>query len=306
MQPTKPSKPILVLTAGSLGDALVTLPALQSLQSLGPVTVAGTLPYQLLGPSALGVHKVIQLDEVLQTGKTKDTFGEAFLFFKSGWEAATVNWTSGDTPYHAPNFMFDDFLCRPRPAHFYWNSVVEAAHPNNVFPDKPLLQNLSLLRVSGKKFLHGLGLASPLVIHPGSGSRAKTAPLDLFIDMAKTATQSGRKVLVVWGEAETLRHEELQKGFSGIQGVKILESPLSLLDMAGVLAESSLYAGCDSGVTHLASACEIPVFALFGPTDPQVWAPPGAQVYCADSGFRDAANALSAFKRWMESYKVKT
>jgi hypothetical protein len=273
---------------------------------LGPVTVAGTLPYQLLGPSALGVHKVIQLDEVLQTGKTEDTFGEAFLFFKSGWGAATVNWTSGDTPLRTPRFMFDDFLCRPRPAHLYWNSVVESAHPGNVFPDHPALQNLSLLRVNAKKFLHNLGLVAPFILHPGSGSRAKTAPLDLFIGMAKTAAQSGRKVLVVWGEAEAQRLEEFQKGFSEIQGVKILESPLSLLDLAGVLAESSLYAGCDSGVTHLAAACEIPVFALFSPTDPQVWAPPGAQVYCADSGFRDAANALSAFKRWMESYKGKS
>jgi ADP-heptose:LPS heptosyltransferase len=305
MKPTKPSKPILVLAAGSLGDAIVTLPALQSLHSMGPVTVAGTLPYQLLGPSALGIHNVIQLDEVLQTGKTKDTFGEAFLFFKSGWEAATVNWTSGDTPLRAPRYMFDDFLCRPRPAHLYWNSVVESAHPGSVFPEQPSLQNLSLLQSSGQKLLHALSLVSPLVIHPGSGSRAKNAPLELFRSMATEASQNGRKILVVWGEAETDRLDEIKNQFSGIPGVKVLGEPLSLLDLAGVLSCASLYAGCDSGVTHLAAACNIPVFALFGPTDPQVWAPPTAQTYCADLGFRDSNVALSAFKRWLGSYKGK-
>jgi len=299
-------RPILVLAAGSLGDAIVTLPALQTLQDLGPVTVAGTLPYQLLGPSTLGIQKVIQLDEVLQTGKTTENFSEAFLFFKSGWEAATINWTSGDTPLRTPRFMFDDFLCRPRPAHLFWNAVVEAAHPGSVFPDRPLLKNPEALRTTGKKILVSFSLASPLVIHPGSGSRAKNAPLDLFRKMAEAASIDGRKVLVVWGEAEADRKTEIQGAFEGLANVKVLQEPLSLPDLAGILTAAALYVGCDSGVTHLANACGTPVFALFGPTDAQVWAPPGAQVYCADSGFRDAEDALSAFNRWKDSYKSRS
>jgi len=299
------SEPILVLAAGSLGDCIVTLPALQALQGIGPVTVAGTLPYQLLGSTALGVQKVIQLDEVLQTGKTPEQYGEAFLFFKSGWEAATLNWTSADTPLRAPRFMFDDFLCRPRPAHLYWNSVVEAVHPGRVFPAKPLLKKPEILRQSGRKFLEKLSLAAPLVLHPGSGSRAKTAPIALFRNMADAVAQTNRKVLVVWGEAEMERRMELKMAFGGAPHIHVLEEPLSLGDLAGVLTCAEAYAGCDSGVSHLASACEVPSFLLFGPTDPQVWAPPGAQVYCADHGFRDEEDALSAFKRWIGSLKKR-
>jgi ADP-heptose:LPS heptosyltransferase len=297
------TEPILVLAAGSLGDAIVTLPALQALQTLAPVTVAGTLPYQLLGPTTLGVQKVIQLDEVLQTGKTPEIYSEAFLFFKSGWEAATLNWTSADTPLRAPRFMFDDFLCRPRPAHLYWNGVVEAAHPGRVFPLKPVLKKPELLRNAGRKVLDPYSIPTPVVLHPGSGSRAKNAPLSLFRGMAEAASLVGKKVVVVWGEAESDRLSEIREAFAGVKETLVMDEPLSLGDLAGVLTCASHYAGCDSGVSHLAGACGTPSFILFGPTDPQVWAPPGAQVYCADSGFRDADVALSAFKRWLTPHK---
>jgi ADP-heptose:LPS heptosyltransferase len=294
----KTSDSILVLAAGSLGDCLVTLPALQTLEAMGSVTVAGTLPYQLLGANTLGVSRVVQLDEVLQTGQTPGSYGEAFLFFKTGWEAATLHWKSDDTPLRAPRFMFDDFLCRPRPAHLYWNGVVEAVHPGRTFPQKPMLKNLEFLRSAGKKFLDAHSLASPLVLHPGSGGRTKNPPLELFKNMAEAAVHAGRKVLVVWGEAEVQRLQEIQGAFQGVPGVQILEEPLSLGDLASVLACASQYAGCDSGVSHLAGACGVPSFVLFGPSDPQVWAPPGAHVYCADHGFRDVEDALAAFVRW--------
>ena len=42
--------------------------------------------------------------------------------------------------------------------------------------------------------------------------------------------------------------------------------------------KASLYIGNDSGITHLAAAVGTPVLALFGPTDPAVWAPRGPHV----------------------------
>ena len=36
--------------------------------------------------------------------------------------------------------------------------------------------------------------------------------------------------------------------------------------------------GNDSGVTHLAALVRVPTVAVFGPTEPRVWAPQGAHV----------------------------
>jgi hypothetical protein len=52
----------------------------------------------------------------------------------------------------------------------------------------------------------------------------------------------------------------------------------NLYDLACWLAEAEFYLGNDSGITHLAAAVGTPVFALFGPTDPAVWAPRGRHV----------------------------
>jgi ADP-heptose:LPS heptosyltransferase len=53
---------------------------------------------------------------------------------------------------------------------------------------------------------------------------------------------------------------------------------VALPALAGLLAECRGYIGNDSGVTHLAGALGLPTIAVFGPTDPAVWAPPGMQV----------------------------
>lgn len=49
----------------------------------------------------------------------------------------------------------------------------------------------------------------------------------------------------------------------------------SLADRARL---ARLFIGCDTGPTHLAAQLGVPTIALFGPTDPAVWAPVGARV----------------------------
>jgi ADP-heptose:LPS heptosyltransferase len=53
---------------------------------------------------------------------------------------------------------------------------------------------------------------------------------------------------------------------------------LSLSLLVGVLAQTDLYIGNDSGVTHLAAIVGVRTVAVFGPTDPSRWAPSGSHV----------------------------
>ncbi len=52
----------------------------------------------------------------------------------------------------------------------------------------------------------------------------------------------------------------------------------NLYDLACWLASARVYIGNDSGITHLAAAAGVPVVAVFGPTDPAMWAPRGERV----------------------------
>jgi ADP-heptose:LPS heptosyltransferase len=52
----------------------------------------------------------------------------------------------------------------------------------------------------------------------------------------------------------------------------------SLLTVARRLQQCQCYIGNDSGLTHLAGMLGLPTLALFGPSDPIIWHPPGPSV----------------------------
>lgn len=66
-----------------------------------------------------------------------------------------------------------------------------------------------------------------------------------------------------------------------------------LRELAQWLGGAAVYIGNDSGITHLAAAVGVPVVALFGPTNPMVWAPPGARVLQGDERTPEAVIAAA-------------
>ncbi len=299
---------IHVLAAGSLGDAILTLPALHALKGLGDVSLSGTPAYLQLGAELLGLDRVTLLDPVLQTGDLPGRFDEVFLFLKEDAEATASRLKLGAAKVFIPPYSFQDFLSRPRPAHLLWNATVEAAHPGRVFQDKPTFQVPDSLKRSGRKILETLHLGRPLLLHPGSGGRAKNAPLSFFRRAAEKAAGLGIQVLVAWGEAEENRLGEFKEAFQGLEGVWRLEEPLTLPNLVGVMANARGYLGNDSGPTHLASACGLPVLAVFGPTDARVWAPPGADVFQAGREFGVLAEVdpTPVIEGWLGSIDKQT
>ena len=61
----------------------------------------------------------------------------------------------------------------------------------------------------------------------------------------------------------------------------------NLYELACWLQTARLYIGNDSGITHLAAAVGVPVVAIFGPTDPAVWAPRGDRVRVVSGNLED-------------------
>jgi len=104
------------------------------------------------------------------------------------------------------------------------------------------------------------------VIHPFSGGARKNWPLARFRELAARLALPVR-----WcaGPEETLEN-----------AVRIE----NLYELAFWLASARVYIGNDSGITHLAAAVGTPVVAIFGATDPAVWAPRGERVRVV-SGF---------------------
>ena len=114
------------------------------------------------------------------------------------------------------------------------------------------------------------------VIHPFSGSAGKNWPLARFQALARGLE---RIMPVRWcAGPEDPPLESLLAG-EGAPPETIRAD--NLYDLACLLAAARLYIGNDSGITHLAAASGAPTLALFGPTDPAVWAPRGPNVRVA-------------------------
>jgi heptosyltransferase III len=98
------------------------------------------------------------------------------------------------------------------------------------------------------------------VIHPFSGSPRKNWPSERFRELAESI---GMPVRWCAGPEEDLEGA-VRMG--------------DLYELACWIRSARVYVGNDSGITHLAAAAGAPVVAIFGPTDPAVWAPRGDRV----------------------------
>jgi heptosyltransferase III len=126
-------------------------------------------------------------------------------------------------------------------------------------------------------------LSPPIVaIHPGSGSKEKNWPLQNWIELFSSNdhfsgakienghTEKGPSLLVVSGEADVAQTAQLEHDCKD-RDVRFAKN-LALPQLAAVL-EHTIFVGHDSGISHLAAAAGANCILLFGPTDPNVWAP---------------------------------
>ncbi|MGB9475185.1 MAG: glycosyltransferase family 9 protein [Candidatus Udaeobacter sp.] len=127
-------------------------------------------------------------------------------------------------------------------------------------------------REFARKFLKDS--SQPLIaIHPGSGSKEKNWPLQNWIELFSTEhwhIEKRPSLFVVSGEADKEQSAHLEHTWKN-QEIRFAKN-LPLSHLAGAL-EHSIFIGHDSGISHVAAAAGANCILLFGPTNPNVWAP---------------------------------
>ena len=146
--------------------------------------------------------------------------------------------------------------------------------------DVPVIPLNAAAVAAGRRALASHGVAGAVAaIHPGSGSVRKNWPMERFEAIARRLREE-TTASVVWlaGPAEA------ERGTLPRAAGETVLADLALADVAAVLAAAAAYVGNDSGVTQVAAAVRgeagraTPVVALYGPTEPRVWAPRGEHV----------------------------
>jgi ADP-heptose:LPS heptosyltransferase len=114
--------------------------------------------------------------------------------------------------------------------------------------------------------LHAATPARPrprAILHPVAATPEKTWPADRFVALAAYLKQAGIEPVFIGAMEEDLSPFS---AYRVIQG-----APLS--DIKPLLASASLFVGNDSGPAHMAAAFALPVVVLFGDSDPEIWGP---------------------------------
>ena len=109
-------------------------------------------------------------------------------------------------------------------------------------------------------------------IHPGSGGRKKCWPAALFAQIIQRLHGAGVRTILIEGPADGQCCAEIRR-LCPAEVVLTSACGMSLERIAVIVSSCDFYVGNDSGITHLAAALGVPALAIFGPTDPAVWAP---------------------------------
>lgn len=130
----------------------------------------------------------------------------------------------------------------------------------------------ALLRAAGVEPQPGL-----MLLHPGSGGRAKCWPLSCFLDLARwLGCHTGLPSAFAIGEVERACWPASE--IARLRAAGPVLSDLAPADFAAVLSAAVGFIGNDAGPAHLSALLGTPTVALFGPTRASRWRPLGVAV----------------------------
>lgn len=263
----------LVIRGGAIGDFLLTLPAVSSLNEAFPGGTVDMIGYKHIGEFAQRAGCVAEVHSIESAALAK-FFGRNTQLDPRLCEI--LNGYDRIVSYlYDPDGIFEANLRRagaktvvswdPRPAEGIHAAkwLLRGVEPLGVVGGRPWVR----VGVSGKANAVDGGR---IVIHPGSGSKRKNWPLANWLALSETLLSGGYRLTVVGGEADREQLDAFTKHIR--DGLEVVDS-LPLSGVASLLEQAPLFLGHDSGIGHLAATVGTPCVLLFGPTDPAVWAP---------------------------------
>jgi heptosyltransferase I len=130
--------------------------------------------------------------------------------------------------------------------------------PRVEFPHDPLKEE------STSEALAQRGVGEYAILNPGAGWGAKRWPAERYGEVARQLAKDGLRCLVNFGPGE----EDLFQEVNAASGSVVRPTKASITGLIALTRRAKLFIGGDTGPMHLAAALQVPVVAIFGPTDP--------------------------------------
>ena len=293
-----PVQHILIIHQGALGDLIVSLPCFYAIRAAFPEAVIEVMGY----PRHLSLlDKRFYADAVCSADRADmaslyseqspvhpglSAYFEKFekIYYFGGKAGKTVLRNMAEL--HGPELLHIKTFPENANRHVIDYQLGQLhASGYDTSCTTPRIFLLDEDRKEAKTFLAhhaGKGSCRPLIaLHPGSGSAKKNWPVRYYAALVRSLHRITHGIfLLIEGPADEQPVAQLKKEVDGVPAM-ILQTP-ALPVLAAILQECNLYIGNDGGITHLAAAANIPVVAIFGPSDSRVWGPRGEKVRIVD------------------------
>jgi predicted lipopolysaccharide heptosyltransferase III len=162
---------------------------------------------------------------------------------------------------------------------------LEALRPPGIEPEagRPVLhisreeeaEAAALLdEISGESLSGG---SKPLVmLQPGARYWFKAWPAERFVALADRLAQKYSCRVLIGGDPREREPAEMIRAQAASKPV-VLAGQTTVRQYAAILKRCALFVGNDNGPMHMAAALDVPVVALFGPSNPAEWGPRGGR-----------------------------
>jgi heptosyltransferase I len=295
---------ILIVRLSAMGDVIHTLPAVQALREAFPGATIGWLieerwaellcapgtprrgPRSPQRPLADWVHAVNlrgwkqsllaistlqQVAEVWNDVRSMhydvaiDLQGAIRSAVLARWSGARVVYGAAE-PRESPASLWYTRRAIARGAHVIEQnlSVAEAvAQRKLTMPGVELPRDSEAERRVDQR-LKDAGMGEFAILNPGAGWGAKRWPADRYGHVAQALATLGVRSLLNYGPVE----ENLAREAEAASGGAASPMKCSITELIALTRRARLFIGADTGPMHLAAALQVPVVAIFGPTDP--------------------------------------
>lgn len=300
---------ILVIRGGAIGDFILTLPVLAALRNQFPDTHLEVLGYP-------HIAKIAQLAECADAVRAIEARPLAQFFAKNGdLDPAWIDYFAGFnivlSYLYDPDNIFRTNLARCSVKH--WIQGPHRPDSNgSVHATSSLLEPLQQLAIFDADAVPRLPVSTAhtseevrLAVHPGSGGQNKNWPVNAWSALVEMVVkETPWKLVLIGGEAESDALERLTSKIPVERREVFHQQPLDELALA--LGSCTMFAGHDSGISHLAAAVGLPCLILWGPTNDKVWRPLGERVRLLkhDSGLETLSPA-TVFRQLLEMPDVR-
>jgi lipopolysaccharide heptosyltransferase II len=303
----KTTKNILVRGPNWLGDAVMCEPALRGLRQLAPDAAISLLVKpavaELFTRHPAIDHLVVYEDRGRHAGLSgKWTLAgelrrggfDLALLFQNAFEAALLTFAAGIPQRHGyatdgRSFLLSDPVAIPRraPVHqvqYYWNLLRPMGLTGE--PSAPVLFVAQDEERAMASRLAKMGIAegdTVIGLNPGStyGSAKRWLPerfAEVTNRLCKELSETTGKpvsIMVLGAKGE----EQLGREIAGRLSLPsaVLSGSTSIRELMAAVKRCAMFLTNDTGPMHIASAFQVPVLAVFGPTDWRTTSPYGVQ-----------------------------